>query len=169
MNKSLMKSNKDRELNPWSLIRDEMWDLFDRFSNDSDSSLLSTTSKQFVPKVEVKDNDKAYQVCVEVPGMTDKDLNVTLKDNILVIEGEKKNETKEEDKRKGFYHSEFSYGSFYRAIPLNDDANPDEVSADYKDGILTIDVAKRPGQKATAKRIEIGKDKSHKEVSGTKH
>lgn len=166
MNRSLMKSNRDRELNPWSLIRDEMWDLFDRFSHDDELPLLSST-QQFVPKIEVKDQEKAFQVCVEVPGMSEKDLNVTLKDNVLVIEGEKKNETKNEDKKKGFYHSEFSYGSFYRAIPLSEEANPDEVSASYKDGILVIDVAKRPEKARASKRIEIGK--STKQLNDTKH
>lgn len=167
MNRSLMKS-QDREMNPWSLIRDEMWDLFDRFSHDEDLPLLSST-QQFVPKIELKDRDNSFQVCVEVPGMTEKDLNVSLKDNVLVIEGEKKNETKSEDKKKGFYHSEFSYGTFYRAIPLSDEANPDEVTANYKDGILVIDVAKRPGKARSAKRIEIGRDKSNKQISETKH
>lgn len=161
MNRSLMKSDRDRDVNPWSFIRDEMWDLFDRFSHDEDLPLISSSTQRFVPKIEVKDNDKAYQVCVEVPGMTEKDLNVTLKDNVLVIEGEKKSETKNEDKKKGTYHSEFSYGSFYRAIPLSDDANADEVSASYKDGILVIDVAKRPEKAKASKRIEIGKQLKH--------
>lgn len=164
MNKSLMNFNKERELNPWSLIRDDLWDLFDRFSHD-EMPLIGT--QQFVPKIEVKDTDKAYQVCVEVPGMSEKDLNVTLKDNVLVIEGEKKNETKREDKKKEVFHSEFSYGRFYRAISLSDDANPDEVNANYQDGILTIDVSKRPGKANNARRIEIGK--ANKQINDTKH
>jgi HSP20 family protein len=141
---------------------------FNRFSHDEDLPLLSST-QQFVPKIEMKDRENTFQVCVEVPGMTEKDLNVTLKDHVLVIEGEKKNETKNEDKKKGFYHSEFSYGTFYRAIPLSDEANPDEVTANCKDGILVIDVAKRPEQARTGKRIEIGRDKSNKQTSETKH
>ena len=164
MNRSLMKTNRDRELNPWSLIRDDLWDLFDRFSHDE---MPLTTTQQFVPKIEVKDTDKGYQVSVEVPGMTEKDLNVTLKDNVLVIEGEKKNETKNEDKKKGVFHSEFSYGSFYRAIPLSDDVNTDDVTANYQDGILKIEVSKRPEKASTAKRIEIGK--ANKQINDTKH
>jgi HSP20 family protein len=109
MNKNLVNR---RDLSPWTIFRDDLWDVFDRFTKDFDVS-QEGFSQFNTPKIEVKDLGKTYQICADVPGMDEKDINVTLKDNNLVIEGERKNETKNEDKESGRYHSEISYGRFF--------------------------------------------------------
>lgn len=163
MNRSLTKSTS-RDTNPWSLFRDDLWDLFDRFS-DFD---MSTVGKQgeFTPKIEVKDLGKSYQVCAEVPGMDEKDINISLKDDQLILEGEKRNEFKDEDKKKGYYHSEFSYGRFYRAIPLYDDVDTESIKANYRNGVLFIEMAKLANAQSKTRKIEIGKDTTK---ADTKH
>jgi HSP20 family protein len=156
MNKNLTtKSNRDAS--SWSIFRNDLSDLFDRFSQDFDFPTL--TGDHFSPKVELKDIGKSYQVCAEIPGMDEKDISVSLRDNQLIIEGEKKNEFKEEDKKKGFFHSEFSYGRFYRAIPLSDDIDAEKVKADYKNGILNIEVEKLPERANKSKKIQINAGK----------
>jgi HSP20 family protein len=145
MNKNLTRNNNSS----WSLFQHDLWDVFDRFSKDLDVG----ANQSFMPKIEIKDQGKNYQVCAEIPGMDEKDISVSLKDNQLIIEGEKKSENKEE--KEGFYHSEFSYGKFFRAIPLSEDINSDEVHATYKNGVLNIEVAKNPEKKSSTKRIEI--------------
>jgi HSP20 family protein len=165
MDRGLINRNKN-EVNPWSALGQDIWEMFDRFNRDFDSSLTSS-SQEFVPKIEVKEQGNTYHVCAEVPGMNEKDINVTLKDNRLIIEGEKKEETKNEDKKKGVFHSEFKYGRFYRAIPLSDEVDSERVSATYKDGVLAIEMEKKPRLDNT-KKIQISSGKKS-EQSQTKH
>ena len=156
MNKHLT-TRAGRETSPWSVFRSDLSDLFDRFSQDFD--LPTFGGDHFSPKVELKDTGKTYQICAEIPGMDEKDIEVTLRDNQLIIEGEKKNEFKEEDKKKGFFHSEFSYGRFYRAIPLSEDIDAEKVRAEYKNGVLNIEVDKLPEKAAKSKKIQINAGK----------
>lgn len=140
-------------MNPLTVFRDDLWDVFDRFSKDFD--LTNSNAGSISPRIEVKDDDKSYHLCAEIPGMNEKDINVTLKDKHLIIEGEKKNESKEEDKKKGIYHSEISYGRFYRAIPLSEDVDTEKVNATYKNGVLNIEIGKQSEKSNKTKKIEI--------------
>lgn len=176
--KSLTSSKKnDRPLSPWlpglspwaptfapfTNLRDEILDVFDNFN----LGMAPTLSNQFFPRIEIKDKGTSYMIAVEVPGMSEKDMNVTVRDNNLILEGEKREEHKEE--KKGIYRSEFSYGSFYRAIPLSDEIDPDKVSAAYKNGILKVTVEKRPEAQRKSKKIPIAIEKSSEEGVETKH
>ena len=156
MNKNLAKSNS-KTLMPWSV--------FDSFVNDLD---LPLKSENFIPKIEVKDVGTSYQVSAEVPGMNEKDISITLNNNTLVIEGEKRSEVNHEEK-KGFYHSEFTYGSFYRAIPLSEDIDREKISATYKNGVLQVDLAKLPEKMTKARKIEIKSAQSDNQKIETKH
>jgi HSP20 family protein len=132
----------------------DLSEIFDRlqrefFSPDS----FPGSQGDFTPKIEVKETEKEYRICAEVPGMNKEDINLTLKDNRLIIEGERKHEEKKEE--KDYIRSEFSYGSFYRSIPLGDDVNPDKVSASYNDGLLEVKVEKSGEDKKKSKKIQI--------------
>lgn len=142
-----------RNQNPLSLWQREMNSLFDRFNQDFGS--FGTGLSDFSPRIEVKDSDKNYIVCAEVPGIKENDIEITLKDNCLVLQGERKSESKEEE--ENYYRSEFSYGSFYRTIPLNDEVDPDSVKASYKDGILTVEMVKLNPVQHQEKKIPIMK------------
>lgn len=168
MNRSLTTSNNNRDLSPWSVFRDDLWDVFDKFAKEFDVPTLGSLDHS-IPKIEVKDLGKTYQVCAEVPGMEEKDINVTLRENNLIIEGERKSETKNEDKKKGSYHSEFSYGRFYRSIPLSEDIDAENVNASYKNGVLTVELAKNPEKVSKERRIQIGKGKQQSAVEEQKH
>ncbi|MGE3611501.1 MAG: Hsp20/alpha crystallin family protein [Bacteriovoracaceae bacterium] len=163
--KNLPVRNQDRSLSfsPWSSLRDEMMDFFDRFSRDLSpfsSMNLTEGTNFFTPRIEVKDKGNSFLVRAEIPGMSDKDINISVSGNELILEGEKKQESSGEE--KGVYHSEFSYGSFYRAIPLTDDADLEKVNATYENGILKVTVAKRPEAERKSKKIPIS-------TSSTKH
>ncbi len=127
-----------RNQNPITSWQNEMNNLFDRFGRDMGT--LDVDLTDFSPRVEIKEKDKHYTVSAEVPGIKESDINVTLKDNNLILEGERKSESKKEE--EGYFSSEFSYGSFYRSIPLDEEVNPDTVKASYKDGILTVELDK---------------------------
>jgi HSP20 family protein len=157
-NRSLLPSlRSDRFLSPFSTFRDDILDLIDDFSSGLTPALgTSLVSSEFVPRIEVKDKGNSYIVSAEVPGMSDEDMNVTIKDNNLILEGEKKEEHTED--KGGLYRSEFSYGSFYRVIPLSDDIDPEKVSAAYTNGVLKVTVDKLPEAQRHTKKIPISKE-----------
>ncbi len=124
--------------------------VFDDFFKMVPADLLGG---EVFPKLDVHEDDKAVHVKAEIPGLDEKDLNVTLKENTLTISGEKKEESKEEDKNRNYYYCERSFGSFSRTIVLPEGIKADEVKANYKNGILDIELPK--GEKAWPKKINV--------------
>jgi HSP20 family protein len=151
-NRDLLPSTSrwaERALAPF----EDMEHMFDRFRRELYAPDIFRSVEGFAPRIEVKDTDKNILVSAEIPGMNEKDINVTLRENNLIIEGEKRSEKRKEE--KGYYRSEFNYGSFYRSIPLHAEVDADKVEATYKNGILEVTLNKLEGSKQTAKRIEI--------------
>ncbi|MBP7737980.1 MAG: Hsp20/alpha crystallin family protein [Spirochaetes bacterium] len=105
------------------------------------------------PKLDVHEDDKAVHVKAEIPGLDEKDLDVTLKENTLTISGEKKEEKKEEDKNRNYHYCERSFGSFSRTIVLPEGIKADGVKANYRNGILDIELPK--GEAAQPKKINV--------------
>jgi len=136
----------------------EMHNLMDRFFGGFDIEPFSGSelvTGEFMPRIDVKENDKEIKVTAELPGMDENDIDVTLSDDSLTIKGEKKEET--EDKSKGYYRTECRYGSFHRVIPLSAEVDEDEVKADFKKGVLKIRLPKTAEAQKSRKRIEIKK------------
>lgn len=94
----------------------------------------------FSPRVDVVEGDKEVEVSVELPGMEEKDINVTLSMGILTISGEKREE--KEERGRNYYQVERSYGSFRRAIPLPAEVDESKAEATFKKGVLTIHLPK---------------------------
>jgi len=103
------------------------------------------------PAVEVIEKPEEIVVKAELPGIDVKDVEVRLENNQLVIQGEKKRESKEE--KDNILRMEVSYGSFYRVIPLPAEVKEDKIKAKYKKGVLTITLPK--SEQAKAKKISI--------------
>jgi HSP20 family protein len=101
------------------------------------------------PIVEVRESDKEVKVTAELPGLEEKDVEVTLADGVLTLKGEKKHE------RDGSVYSERWHGSFERSIQLGPEVDPEKVTASFKNGLLTIIAAKRPEAQSRVKRIQI--------------
>ena len=124
----------------------------DFFAND-----WMTRTNATAPAINVIEDDKDYKVEVAAPGMNKEDFKVNVTDdNYLVLTMEKKNESKDEDKKK-YLRREFSYHKFEQSLALPEDANKDEIKAAVNDGILTIDIPKmKVAEKQPAvKQIEI--------------
>ena len=119
------------------------------------SSLLSDawTAHKITPSLDVVEDEKAFRVSVELPGMSDKDVAVTLDDRTLVIRGEKKEE--KEKKEKDVYRRERAYGSFRRAIELPGDVDAAKIEVKFKDGVLTIDLPKTAESQQRVKQIPV--------------
>jgi HSP20 family protein len=163
-NKNLVQRRNN--MSPWSSFQDEIQDLVNRFTDDWGGGLETSSPTQFSPRVDVKDEEKRFLVTAEIPGMTEEDIDVSLDENVLTLQGERKSEHKEEDKDKGYFRSEISYGSFYRTIPLSAEVDEDKVEADYKDGMLKVTLPKKEGAAKKSRKISIGQRKS---ASDKKH
>jgi len=105
----------------------------------------------WAPSVDVSETDAAYQIKAEIPDVKKEDMKVTLEDGVLTIQGERKQE-REETGRK-YHRVERSYGSFARSFTLPELVDEGKVKADFKDGILTLQLPK--SEKAKPKSIEV--------------
>jgi len=103
------------------------------------------------PAVNVSENDKEVKVKAELPGMESKDIDISLWNNNLVLQGEKKFEN--EERGDNYHRIEHSYGSFYRVIPLPAEVDEAKIKAKYKRGVLEVTLPK--SEEAKAKKIEI--------------
>ena len=104
------------------------------------------------PAIDVTETDNLYVVTAEVPGVKKEDLSVEFKDGVLGIRGEKKSE-REETKEKARL-LERAYGAFSRSLTLPSDANVDDVDASFKDGVLRIEIQKKPEAKGKVVAIK---------------
>ncbi|MFZ0695116.1 MAG: Hsp20/alpha crystallin family protein [Alphaproteobacteria bacterium] len=103
------------------------------------------------PRTDVAETETAIEVSVELPGLEEKDVEVSVADDVLTIRGEKKTET--DDSKKGYRLAERSYGSFLRSIGLPSGIATDKAEASFKNGVLTVTLPKTP--EASPKKIEI--------------
>lgn len=107
------------------------------------------------PASDAKLAGDSYHITLELPGVEQKDMDLTVHDGVVTVQGEKKSER--EEKGDTWYFSERQYGSFSRAFRLPPDADETAVDADLKDGVLTITVPKSEPKKSGAKKVEIKK------------
>jgi HSP20 family protein len=136
----------------WPLLGNGSW-LSDFFDNEKffDSDLLRN---RMLPAVNVKETEKNFEIEVAAPGRSKKDFKISAENGVLTISSEQKEE--KEEKEKDYTRREFSYSSFSRSFTLPENANEDEVKANYADGILKLEVAKKVvGQAKTKKAIEV--------------
>ena len=124
--------------------------LFDAFMSPLDSSEIRKTIS---PKLDVAELKDKYEIKAELPGMDEKDINLSLEDGLLTISGEKKSES--EDKHKGYYLRECSYGTFSRSVRLPENIADDKIEARFKHGVLIVDMPKKAPLPSKSKKIEI--------------
>lgn len=110
-------------------------------------------SLQVTPRVDVAEDDKAFHVSVELPGLSEKDVAVTATDRVLTITGEKKEE--QEKKDKDVFRRERAYGSFRRSLELPGDVDAAKIAAKFKDGVLSIDVPKTKEAQERVRQIPV--------------
>ncbi|HZS82116.1 MAG TPA: Hsp20/alpha crystallin family protein [Stellaceae bacterium] len=138
------------EASPFLALHREMNRLFDDFFRGWDLPVPSRFGwSAGWPSVEVSETEKEFKVVAELPGLEEKDVDVTLHDGVLTLKGEKKSES------NGSVYSERWQGSFQRSIQLGPEVDPDKVAASFKNGVLTVTLAKRPEAQSQVKRIPI--------------
>lgn len=112
-------------------------------------------SSDFIPAVDLEEKDDYYIVRADIPGLEKDKINITAENDVLIIQGIRETQSKNEDDKSGIYTSERSYGSFARTVALPGPVNETGIKADYKDGVLTVQVPKEKSSGASAKRIPV--------------
>jgi len=130
---------------------------FDRFFDEafrgSGFPSAPQAAASFAPRVDVDESDEAYTVRADLPGLEEKDIQVSLEEGVLSIQG--KVESEKEEDRKGVRYAERARGSFRRAIRLPAEIDAAKVTASYRQGVLTVTVPKLPEAKPEVRTIPI--------------
>ena len=113
------------------------------------------TVDRIAPDIDVRENDQEIVLEVELPGVDEKDVTVSLREGVLSLKGEKKSQR--EEKKDAYHVVERSYGSFERSFRLPDAVDDDQVTASFDKGVLRILVPKKPEAVKSEKKIPIGK------------
>jgi HSP20 family protein len=173
----------NRELTPWSRggltpfgrdpfasFRYEMDRLFDDFFSPvagegrNFAAPAQSAAAVLRPSIDVDETEQAYRVNAELPGLTEKDVELNLRDNVLTISGEKRSEREEE--KGGRRYAERSFGRFERTIPFPAEIDAERVDAVFKNGVLTVTLPKNTKAQEQSRRIEV---RPHGEAPGASH
>ena len=134
-------------------LYDELDSVFDAFFRGLDAP--RGAAGVYAPRMDVSESEKEYRIDVELPGLEEKDITVTLENGVLAIAGERKEERENRDEKRGFSHRESVRGSFQRALRLPEDADEKGVTASYKSGVLTLTVPKLPKAQPEVRTIPV--------------
>jgi len=150
---------------PLSTLRDDIDRAFDRMFKDwprfgalgmpdffGGTEFFGKTTA-LAPRVDVSEDDNAYEITAEMPGVEEKDVEVSVRDDRLTLRGEKK--TEKEEKKKDYHMTERSYGSFERSFRLPGDVDAQNIKADFAKGVLTLTLPKTTKAKAKERKIAI--------------
>lgn len=144
-----------RALAPWTgmgLFKGEMDRLLERFLEPRLGALEMVG--EWMPKLDLSETKDAYVAKLEVPGVEPKEINVSVRDGLLVMTGEKTRE--EEEKNEKFYRTERAWGAFTRTIPLPGPVDNEKTTAAFKDGVLTVMLPKMAAAKGSFIPVKAG-------------
>lgn len=131
------------------VLRRQMDRLFDEVTHwETPSTVISA------PAIELSDEGEHLTLKAEIPGIDAKDLDISVMRQAVVLKGERRVEEKTEE--KGYFRSEFRYGSFARTIPLPTEVQNENTTAEYKDGVLTLTLPKAEEARDRAVKISVG-------------
>jgi HSP20 family protein len=146
-------------IDPFAAMRAEVDRVFDTFLGRGFSRfpMLSRAEESgaLAPSIDMRETETELVVEVELPGMDDKDVSVTLNNGVLTLKGEKKSER--EEKKDDYHLRERSYGSFQRSFQVADSIDSDKATAVFEKGVLKVTLPKRSEAVGAERRIPIGK------------
>ena len=138
----------------FSTLQDRMNRIF-RESFGPEGSDEALTTSNFAPPVDVYEDEHNITLKIEVPGIDEKDINVTIENNTLTVRGERRFE--KDEKEENFHRVERMYGSFTRSFTLPNTVDPEQVSAHYEQGVLKIRLAKKAEAKPKLIKVNVEK------------
>lgn len=120
-----------------------------------DDNVLENRFKNFrsLPAVNIEEHEDKYSLELAAPGKSKKDFNIELDNDLLTISSETKEDNKTEDKERNFTRREFSYESFKRSFTLPESVDTSKIRANYKNGVLILELPKREEAKTQPKRM----------------
>jgi HSP20 family protein len=137
-------------------LRAELDRAFDRFSGSSSRlrhAVGEEITGELIPSLDVRESPREVVVKVELPGVRAEDVNVSIRDHLLVVKGEKSSEREAEE---GDYHvTERSYGGFHRALNVPDSVDVDKIGAKLSGGVLTVTLPKKPEAVGASREIPV--------------
>jgi HSP20 family protein len=146
---------------PFRLLRDLMrWDPF----REAFSSLPSMGVPTFTPRFEVKESKDAYIFKADLPGVAEKDLDITLTGNLLTVSGKREHEKR--DERERYYAYERSYGEFSRSFTLPEGVDTEHVDGELKDGVLMLTLPKTPEHQPRKIAVKGGGEAAKARIEG---
>lgn len=148
-----LAAGAEREGEPLSLLQRDINRVFEDFWTRLDRPFATNGALAAYPKTDVAESEDEVEVKVDLPGLESKDVDVSVTDDALTIRGEISSGT--EEKKKGYYLSERSYGAFHRVIALPPGVDTEKVDATFKNGVLTVKLPKSEEAKARLKRVEV--------------
>jgi HSP20 family protein len=152
-NKSQAPAQRDDFFDPFVTFRREMDRMFEDFFGGGSLRPAQTGWQGLTPAVGIEETSEELLISAELPGVSDKDVEVSLAGDILTIKGEKR---AEQEKANGdSYYMERRFGSFSRSVRLPFDVQDRDVDAKFKDGVLTIRLPKPAEMQKAARRIEV--------------
>jgi HSP20 family protein len=119
-------------------------------TNRAEEALVTA---DWAPIVDIQETDKEYLVKAELPEVKKDDVKVTIKDGLLTLEGERRQD--KEEKTRKFHRVERSYGKFVRAFSMPEDADDQNVHADFKEGVLNVHISKSAALKPKAVEVTV--------------
>jgi len=131
--------------------RDPVSRLFENFFGDELFPSEDVSNRAWMPAVNIRETEAAFLIEAELPGLTKKDVEITLENNLLKLSGERRFE--KDTKEENYHRVERSYGSFLRTFSLPSQVDSDGVKATFKDGVLTVEVPK--AEEAKPRKISI--------------
>lgn len=160
--KAVAPAPKEKQWHPFLDLWREVDHMFDEFSSNlgfgrlrglEPAGRFPLSFAMKAPAVDVIEEDKRYRITAELPGLSEKDIEVSLAEGVLTLKGEKTKE--KEEKQKDYHLSERHYGAFRRSFRLPDGIDTDKVDATFKNGVLTIDLPKQAAARRQEKKITV--------------
>ncbi len=124
-----------------------------KYFDDFTSMKSSFNTDTFTPRFDISEKGNQFIIETEVPGVKKENLKITLQDNILTIQGEKKNVSNESERK--YFLTERTYGSFKKSFTLPEEVNSDKVNAKFNDGVLSVTLDKVEEVSPVEKVIEV--------------
>ena len=147
-----------KTLLPSTRVSNRSWrspfdNLFDAFSGADSRLPVLTGNAAFTPRIDVREEDSFYEISAELPGLEEKDIEITVADGSLVLRGEKTSES--EEKEGKYFRQERIYGRFERAFHLPDGVQDDAIEAQFKNGVLTLHLPKKEVAKKVIRQVKV--------------
>ena len=158
----------ESSLEPWSDLRREIDRLFDSVAWAPLGSSGTSGTQSWVPPMDVEDDEDLIRVSFEIPGVNRDDVTVTVENGVLTVAGEKRLERTSGDEKSGPYSVERRYGRFERSLSLPQSVDTDKVSAQYENGVLTLELPKSSESRKRKIAIDWRKNGSQKRIESTK-